>query len=850
MTISSQYAPVYLPIEVDLTYDFAIENIGDTSIQVYEVYDNGDKVLLPPSAYTIAQDARPPGNPIYQGGTVTVNQAHPNGVVAVSIERLTPITQDVDLNPYEPMPADLVEFALDKLTLQRQEELLDPLGAGGQFVRRAGDTMVGTLSMLDASITLGTSLSGTQTRFEPGGFSSIAGELELRDRGTGPGGWTMWTTSTGATQGTIAQVMRPLTRDILGNDVWEEGELYIDIPENAGIDPDFFRFRYSADGFLLLPRINDISSAAIPDDAAVTKQWVIANAGGGGDPTNIFPNDIYVDESVFVRQEPTGGEEENRWIFSSFNGTAGLNDGWIWTNITGVDGQLRVRTAEWVDPDTVLNTFLFKANGGFQVPGDVIIASNTGIGNENPSDTRNKGSLEIRNREPILTGSAGAGYAWYSMWATSLTDNQQPLPLPGWFENDEGLLYLSVGRWAGNQAGTDFEYFRGGIRLAACPDYFDAVTPPNFDRWAFYDFTRTGVMHVPGRLVIDPGTIANENNNAGLFLYNLEAAETRGWSMWASEGIGGANTNLYLTSANVKVGNSSEITPYSGSFTLQLYGGTETLASLQEWQYFGTGGAQFPGKLSLMAAQTAEDTGLFMQDRLATNQWFGLYNEVVGGLARMVIAPRTNTTGSLSNDGEVYLQARSSSGANFANFLFRAGSNNARLEMTTQGNQWGQLVLNTTNNGTIKLQGNNIAELETVIGSFKVQAKSANEVLLGAEGGINWRFRENDIFGQIDMNYNTYIQVGGLQGNGTRLTLAAGNRAMSIVDDGVNPSVFNFNGRCESTSTQSGAPLTTLTTKDYVDGATAVTRNLLGQIAQILGASPAQLAQIQALLEA
>jgi hypothetical protein len=52
---------------------------------------------------------------------VTVTEDPVITFVEISIERNTKITQQVDFQPYGPFPANIVEFALDKLTMIAQE---------------------------------------------------------------------------------------------------------------------------------------------------------------------------------------------------------------------------------------------------------------------------------------------------------------------------------------------------------------------------------------------------------------------------------------------------------------------------------------------------------------------------------------------------------------------------------------------------------------------------------------------------------------------------------------------------------------------------------------------------------
>ena len=95
-------------------YNFKITASSDMT-----VYFNG--VLFGSGNYIVT------GAGLDSGGDVVFTQA-PAGGVVITLQRETPATQEVDLLPYDPFPAETIEDSLDKLTLlfqQNENELND-----------------------------------------------------------------------------------------------------------------------------------------------------------------------------------------------------------------------------------------------------------------------------------------------------------------------------------------------------------------------------------------------------------------------------------------------------------------------------------------------------------------------------------------------------------------------------------------------------------------------------------------------------------------------------------------------------------------------------------------------------
>ena len=120
MTITAIYTPeLYEYREVDWgPYPFLFESIGAEAFEVWAVDVNLVRTYIPPADYTVVFNGE---TPIYDGGSVTLTKDPPFGTVKLSLERNTPITQLVDFYPYGRFGANVIEFALDKLTMICQE---------------------------------------------------------------------------------------------------------------------------------------------------------------------------------------------------------------------------------------------------------------------------------------------------------------------------------------------------------------------------------------------------------------------------------------------------------------------------------------------------------------------------------------------------------------------------------------------------------------------------------------------------------------------------------------------------------------------------------------------------------
>jgi len=163
MTVSRTYLGERFEPDQSRTYNFLFQTVEADDVLVAYVYSNPFRQdTLNPSEYTVTLGPR--GERLYEGGQVVINDSFPDDADFVLVYRRTDITQLSEYNPYGPFPANTLEFNLDKLTLINQEQkeeidyllsVLGGLGQGGEFVSRLGDSMTGDLQMLsESAITL------------------------------------------------------------------------------------------------------------------------------------------------------------------------------------------------------------------------------------------------------------------------------------------------------------------------------------------------------------------------------------------------------------------------------------------------------------------------------------------------------------------------------------------------------------------------------------------------------------------------------------------------------------------------------------------------------------------------
>jgi len=100
------------------TYDFLFESIGADAVEVYEVLDDTTRVRVSADDFTVTFGGF---GATFDGGQVIFLRAHPGDLFQVSIERNTPITQNVDFSAYKDFPASQIEYSLDKQIMIMQE---------------------------------------------------------------------------------------------------------------------------------------------------------------------------------------------------------------------------------------------------------------------------------------------------------------------------------------------------------------------------------------------------------------------------------------------------------------------------------------------------------------------------------------------------------------------------------------------------------------------------------------------------------------------------------------------------------------------------------------------------------
>lgn len=115
MTVSAGYAPPLYVVNGAGPYAFDFPLVAAEDIVVLRE----DLTVLPVTEYTVAVFG---DTPIYSSATVTLdNPVDPPQTQDMTIQRVTTLSQELNLLAYGPFPAESVEGALDKLTMVQQE---------------------------------------------------------------------------------------------------------------------------------------------------------------------------------------------------------------------------------------------------------------------------------------------------------------------------------------------------------------------------------------------------------------------------------------------------------------------------------------------------------------------------------------------------------------------------------------------------------------------------------------------------------------------------------------------------------------------------------------------------------
>lgn len=118
ITNTSYAAERYNAVVGVVRYDFLFESIGALAFELYAEDDIGGRRRISPDDFAVEfYDARP----LFNGGRVTLTSPLLEGETVLSIERNTPITQLVDMQPWSRTRLKQIEFALDKATMICQE---------------------------------------------------------------------------------------------------------------------------------------------------------------------------------------------------------------------------------------------------------------------------------------------------------------------------------------------------------------------------------------------------------------------------------------------------------------------------------------------------------------------------------------------------------------------------------------------------------------------------------------------------------------------------------------------------------------------------------------------------------
>lgn len=138
MTVFVQYQPEKFAWDPagPFLFAFTFEFIGPAAFEVYAETQDPDDITgesylrdkIPPQYYTLRPDGAPP---TYTGGTVQLAKGIvKDSVERISIERNTPIFQNVDWQRYTAFPIKVIEGACDKATMIIQELAYRKCNAG------------------------------------------------------------------------------------------------------------------------------------------------------------------------------------------------------------------------------------------------------------------------------------------------------------------------------------------------------------------------------------------------------------------------------------------------------------------------------------------------------------------------------------------------------------------------------------------------------------------------------------------------------------------------------------------------------------------------------------------------
>lgn len=119
MTVDSAYFIKRYEPDNELVYRFFTESIGNDAMQVWLYTAPESLVQLTLGVdYTIEYDRSQ--EPTYKGGTITLVAPVPEGS-QLSVQRLTPIVNDLTVESDVRFPADEFEYMMDKICFIQQE---------------------------------------------------------------------------------------------------------------------------------------------------------------------------------------------------------------------------------------------------------------------------------------------------------------------------------------------------------------------------------------------------------------------------------------------------------------------------------------------------------------------------------------------------------------------------------------------------------------------------------------------------------------------------------------------------------------------------------------------------------
>lgn len=422
MTIDSGYFPYIGTVNSSGVYIFTYEHISGNTLFVYYRDSVGNQTSVPLDDYTLTLSGN---GPVYVGGTVTLNVTPPTGTVEILIVRSTTRDQKADYQPFSPFPAEVTEFALDKLTLQTQELTVNDAFINAlSFIPLIGTAANAPITgeLISQKLTTSTSSTGSLATKsyvdqKTQGAPEVANEYTFGD-GTGNAGVTV-------DSGTGVSDQAYYRYNVGGNLTWStyiSGDDGAADPDNAD---DFILMCHLGSGNVPVMRANGINSADGDENYAVhfesskvrAKELVVNRVEqSDGSPWDADGNPTFgIDIGSFAFN--FGGTDYPATVVNWGPGEGGdpishvnlfLGDDYTQEFANYVFGQKMVTPS--IDMDGIETAIRWYGSGGAPAPGETKEASAYIF--QNNTDYQGLDIRDYRNGPRIVAGADGDAWTW------------------------------------------------------------------------------------------------------------------------------------------------------------------------------------------------------------------------------------------------------------------------------------------------------------------------------------------------------------------------------------------------------------------------------------------------------